>query len=207
MALFLISELSEKQKPYSFRLLLQINYLGEEVCDLFLLASSILCLLGQFLRDAGNLYVGVPFDQETTITRNRDNGFFVVCTRKKKKSLLQDRGRSGEGAWRWAWRESPHLPQWAWSVLRRNQPLAVAPRVSMGASPHCLESPPQRKSGRLWRSARRHHTKQMATLTNSTCSIQTHHQWQGLLLHFVLERNYCVHNTIPLGVFSPYSEP
>ena len=71
MAPFLISELSEKQKPYSFRLLLQINYLGEEVCDLFLLASSILCLLGQFLRDAGNLYVGVPFDQETTITRKK----------------------------------------------------------------------------------------------------------------------------------------
>lgn len=125
----------------------------------------------------------------------------------KKKSLLQDRGRSGEGTWWWAWRESPHLPLWAWSVLRRNQPLAVAPRVRMGASPHYLELPPQRKSGRLWRSARRHHTKQKATLTNSTCSIQTHHQWQGLLLHFVLERNYCVHNTIPLGVFSPYSEP
>ena len=84
MAPFLISELSEKQKPYRFRLLLQINYLGEEVCDLFLLASSILCLLGQVLRDAGNLHVGVPFDQETTITRTRDNGFFVVCTRKKK---------------------------------------------------------------------------------------------------------------------------
>lgn len=98
MAPFLISELSEKQKPYSFRLLLQINYLGEEVCDLFLLASSILCLLGQFLRDAGNLHVGVPFDQETTITRTRDNGFFVVCTRKKKKSRYYKTGEEVERA-------------------------------------------------------------------------------------------------------------
>ena len=45
-----------------------------------------------------------------------------------------------------------------------------------GSLIHCLESPPQRKSGRLWRSAQRHHAKQKVTLTNSTCPIQTYHR-------------------------------
>lgn len=50
--------------PYSFCLLLQVDDLRQQVCDLLLLAGGIFGLLGQFLGDAGNLHVGVPFDRE-----------------------------------------------------------------------------------------------------------------------------------------------
>lgn len=176
------------------------------MCDLFLLASSILCLLGQFLRDAGNLHVGVPFDQETTIKRARDNGFFVVCTR-KKKVLITRQGEKWRGHMTTSLEgESPSSSMGL--VCPEEEPTpSCGSQGQYGSLTHCLESPPQRKSGRLWRSAQRHHAKQKVTLTNCTCPIQTHHQWQELLLHSVLERNCCVHNTILLGVFSPYSEP
>lgn len=94
----------------------------------------------------------------------------------KKKVIITRQGEKWRGYMMMSLEGESPSSSMVWSVLRRNQPLAVAPRVRMGASPHYLELPPQRKSGRLWRSARRHHTKQKATLTNSTCSIQTHHQ-------------------------------
>ena len=94
--------------------------------------------------------------------------------KKKKTSLLQDRGEEWRGHVKMAWRESPHLPIWARSVERRNRPTSCGSQALCGSSSHCPEPPPQGKSGRLWQAARRCRTKQKAPLANSARSTQEH---------------------------------
>lgn len=49
---------------YQLGLLLEVYYLGEEVCDLLLLSGSVFSLPGQFFSQRGNLQVGISWEQE-----------------------------------------------------------------------------------------------------------------------------------------------
>lgn len=109
---------ARRTAAYRFGLLLQVNDLRQQVRDLLLLAGSVFGLLGQFLRDAGDLHVGVPFDQETTIARwsqttttgtPRENGFFAVGTR-ESTSMRRWGWGGGDGEPRGHRKRGPGVP-------------------------------------------------------------------------------------------------
>lgn len=57
---------------YQLGLLLEVYYLGEEVCDLLLLSGGIVTLPGQLFSQSGNLQVGVTWKHQQVFIRSED---------------------------------------------------------------------------------------------------------------------------------------
>lgn len=68
---------------YQFGLLLEVYYLGEEVCDLLLLSGGVVTLLGQLFRQRWNLQVGITW-KDQHVLRNLINNLGLYGQRGRK---------------------------------------------------------------------------------------------------------------------------
>lgn len=67
---------------YQLGLLLEVYYLGEEVCDLLLLSGGVITLPGQLFSQRGNLHVGITWKHQEVFISNEN------LPKKKKPALL-----------------------------------------------------------------------------------------------------------------------